>query len=93
MKKKSILKSLTTIILAGLLIPAYALAAMLLSIFATTNIFDTPILPSRGWRPEDWENLSFFGKFIGQIKHAILPIIAYMVGSFATLTILSLIQI
>ena len=26
--------------------------------FATTNIFDAPILPSRGWRPEDWENLS-----------------------------------
>ena len=76
------------VVFLGYSIPAYALAAMLLSIFATTNIFDAPILPSRGWRPEDWENLSVFGKFIGQIKHAILPIIAYMLGSFATLTIL-----
>ena len=76
------------IVFLGYSIPAYALAAMLLSMFATTNVFDAPILPSRGWRPEDWENLSVFGKFIGQIKHAILPIIAYMVGSFATLTIL-----
>ena len=28
------------------------------------------------------------GEFVGQIKHAILPMMAYMVGSFATLTIL-----
>jgi len=76
------------VVFLGYSIPPYALAAILLSIFATTNIFDTPILPSRGWRPEDWENLSLFGKWIGQIKHALLPIIAYMVGSFATLTIL-----
>ena len=76
------------IVFLGYSIPPYALAAILLSMFATTNIFDTPILPSRGWRPEDWENLSLFGKWIGQIKHALLPIIAYMVGSFATLTIL-----
>jgi len=76
------------IVFLGYSIPAYALAAILLSMFATSNVFDTPILPSRGWRPEDWENLSLFGKWIGQIKHAFLPIIAYMVGSFATLTIL-----
>ena len=76
------------VVFLGYSIPAYALAAILLSMFATTNVFDTPILPSRGWRPEDWENLSLIGKWIGQIKHALLPIIAYMVGSFATLTIL-----
>lgn len=76
------------VVFLGYSIPPYALAAMLLAVFATTNVFDTPILPSRGWRPEDWENLSLFGKWIGQIKHALLPIIAYMVGSFATLTIL-----
>jgi microcin C transport system permease protein len=72
----------------GYSIPNYAFAAILLSIFATNNVFDVPILPSRGWRPEDWEQLSVIGKIIGQLKHAILPIIAYMVGSFATLTIL-----
>ena len=60
----------------------------MLSIFATSNIFDAPLLPSRGWRPEDWDQLSLLGKLFGQLKHAFLPIIAYMVGSFATLTIL-----
>jgi len=76
------------VVFLGYSIPPYALAAMLLSIFATTNVFDAPILPSRGWRPENWENLTLLGKWFGQIKHALLPIIAYMVGSFATLTIL-----
>ena len=76
------------IVFLGYSIPPYALAAILLSLLATTNIFDAPILPSRGWRPEDWEQLTLMGKFIGQIKHALLPIMAYMVGSFATLTIL-----
>ena len=72
----------------GYSIPNYAFAAILLSIFATNNVFDVPILPSRGWRPEDWEQLSIIGKIIGQLKHALLPIIAYMIGAFATLTIL-----
>jgi len=72
----------------GYSIPPYALAGILLSIFATGNIFDTPILPSRGWRPDDWEQLNLIGKFMGQFQHAFLPILCYMVGSFATLTIL-----
>ena len=41
----------------GYSIPNYAFAAILLSIFATSNIFDAPLLPSRGWRPEDWDQL------------------------------------
>ena len=72
----------------GYSIPNYAFAAILLSIFATSNIFDAPLLPSRGWRPEDWDQLNLLGKLFGQLKHAFLPIIAYMIGSFATLTIL-----
>ena len=76
------------IVFLGYSIPNYALAAILLSLLATGNVFDVPILPSRGWRPEDWEQLNLMGKMIGQLKHAILPIMAYMVGAFATLTIL-----
>jgi len=84
--KFDIISSFTVFL--GYSIPNFALAAILLSVFATGNIFDTPILPSRGWRPEDWEQLNLMGKMIGQFKHAFLPIMCYMVGSFATLTIL-----
>ena len=76
------------IVFVGFSIPAYAFGVLMLLIFSTTSVFDTPILPSRGWRPEDWEQLTLYGKFIGQIKHAFLPTICYMLGSFATLTML-----
>ena len=76
------------VVFLGYSIPAYAMAGILLSLLSTNNIFDVPLLPSRGWRPDDWDQLNLFGKIAGQFKHALLPIICYMVGSFATLTIL-----
>ena len=78
----------SALVFIGYSIPNYAFGLIMLLIFSTTSVFDAPILPSRGWRPEDWEQLTLFGKFIGQIKHCILPMSCYMVGAFATLTVL-----
>ncbi len=76
------------LVFIGYSIPAYAFGVLMIWIFSTSNFFHEPILPSRGWRPEDWEQLSIWGKFIGQIKHAFLPTLCYTIGSFATLTVL-----
>lgn len=35
-----------------------------------------------------WEKMSFVGKSIDQLHHTFLPVLCYMVGSFATLTVL-----
>ena len=78
----------SALVFIGYAIPNYAFGLIMLLIFSTTSVFDAPILPSRGWRPEDWEQLTLFGKFIGQMKHCILPMAWYMVGAFATLTVL-----
>jgi len=78
----------SAIVFIGYSIPAYAFGLILLLIFSTTTVFDAPILPSRGWRPEDWEQLTLMGKFIGQMRHCILPMTCYMIGSFAGLTVL-----
>ena len=78
----------SALVFIGYSIPNYAFGLIMLLIFSTTSVFDAPILPSRGWRPEDWEQLTLFGKFLGQIKHCILPMSCYMVGAFATLTVL-----
>ena len=78
----------SALVFIGYAIPNYAFGLIMLLIFSTTSVFDAPILPSRGWRPEDWEQLTLFGKFLGQIKHCILPMSCYMVGAFATLTVL-----
>src|SRR5262249_47777786 len=47
------------------------------------------VFPLGGFRPDNWEYLSLWGKISGQIQYMFLPVVAYMVGSFATLTILS----
>ena len=78
----------SAIVFIGYSIPAYAFGLILLLIFSTTTVFDAPILPSRGWRPEDWEQLTLVGKFIGQMRHCIMPMSCFMLASFAGLTVL-----
>ena len=46
-------------------------------------------LPLGGFRLNDWEFLTFPQKVVGQLEHMFLPVLCYMVGSFATLTILT----
>ena len=36
----------------------------------------------------EWDKMSFTGKAVDQLHHTFLPVLCYMVGSFATLTIL-----
>ena len=76
------------VVFIGYSIPAYAFGVLMLLIFSTTTVFDAPILPSRGWRPQDWEQLTLAGKMIGQLRHAFLPTLCYMLGGFAGLTML-----
>ena len=78
----------SALVFIGYSIPAYAFGLIMLLIFSTTTVFDAPILPSRGWRPEDWEQLTLMGKFIGQMRHSIMPMTCYMLASFAGLTVL-----
>jgi microcin C transport system permease protein len=47
------------------------------------------VFPLGGFRPDNWEYLSVWGKITGQLEHMALPVLCYMVGAFATLTILT----
>ena len=47
------------------------------------------MFPLGGFRPDNWEYLSLWGKITGQLEHMALPVLCYMVGGFATLTILT----
>jgi len=78
--KFDILSSATVFV--GYAIPGYALGVLLLSIWGGD------IFPLHGWRSANFSDLTFFGKVWDQIHHAFLPILCYMVGSFATLTVL-----
>ncbi len=67
--------------------PGWAFGAIMLVLFGGGSFWD--VFPLGGFRSEDWDTLSTFGQIWDQILHTILPVAGYMVGSFATLTILT----
>jgi len=69
-------------------IPGWAFGGVLLVLFGGGSFWD--IFPLGGLHSpqEIWVNLSFFEKILDQLHHVILPIIAWTIGSFATLTVL-----
>ena len=72
----------SVIVFTGYSIPGYALGVLLLSYYGGD------IFPLHGWRSPNFDELSLLGKIIDQIHHAFLPVICWMVASFATMTVL-----
>ena len=70
------------VVFMGYSIPGYILGILLLVYFGGD------IFPLHGWRSPNFEELTFAGKIKDQLHHAFLPIICWMVGSFASLTVL-----
>ena len=69
-------------------IPGWAFGGVLLVLFGGGTFWD--IFPLGGLHaPQDiWVNFTLWEKIINQIHHAILPIFAWSITSFATLTVL-----
>lgn len=74
------------IVFLGYSIPGWALGTALLVLFGGGSFWN--VFPLGGFRPSNWEFLGFFQKIVAQIQHMFLPVLCYMIGSFATLTIL-----
>jgi microcin C transport system permease protein len=75
------------IVFLGYSIPGWALGTALLVLFGGGSFWN--VFPLGGFRPDNWEFLNFGQKITAQVHHMILPVICYMIGSFATLTILT----
>ena len=77
----------SALVFMGYAVPGWALGTALLVLFGGGSFWS--LFPLGGFRPDNWEYLSLWGKITGQIHYMFLPVLCYMVGSFATLTILS----
>ena len=77
----------SAIVFLGYAIPGWALGTALLVVFGGGSFWS--VFPLGGFRPDNWEYLSLWGKITGQIYYMFLPVVCYMVSAFATLTILS----
>jgi len=67
-------------------IPVFALAMLLLYVFASGEVFS--FFPLGHEISDYYEELSFWGKVNDRISHMFLPVICYVSGSFAVLTLL-----
>jgi len=75
------------IVFMGYSIPGWAFGAIMLVLFGGGSFFD--VFPLGGFRSEDFEYLTLWSQITDQLHHTILPVLSYLVGSFATLTILT----
>ena len=79
-----VLTSLAVII--GYAIPGFVLGVILL-VFLEEEVFAT--FSSRGLTSEGWEEMSLLYKILDYFWHLILPLTCLVIGSFATLTMLT----
>jgi microcin C transport system permease protein len=77
----------SALVFMGYSVPGWALGTALLVLFGGGSFWS--LFPLGGFRPDNWDYLTLWGKITGQLHYMFLPVVCYMVGSFATLTILS----
>ena len=78
----------SSIVFMAYSIPGWAFGGVLLVLFGGGSFWDVFPLGGLHSPQEIWVSLSFFEKILDQIHHVILPIIAWTIGSFASLTVL-----
>jgi len=84
-KHKSTFDNTTSIIVfTGYAIPGWVVGVLLLIAFAS----HWEIFPLGGFVSDDFEDLTLIGKILDLIRHTILPLIAYVAGSFTVMTFL-----
>jgi microcin C transport system permease protein len=75
------------LVFLGYAVPGWALGTALLVLFGGGSFWS--VFPLGGFRSDNWEYLSFGEKIADQAVHMFLPVLCYMIGGFATLTILT----
>lgn len=75
------------LIIAAYAIPGFLFAILLLVLFAGGSYWQ--IFPLRGLTSDNFSDLSLLGKVLDYFWHIALPLTAYTIGAFTTLTLLT----
>lgn len=78
----------SVIIFVAYSIPGWALGGVLLVLMGGGSFLDLFPLGGIHSPKEIWDQMTLMQKIIDQVHHMILPIVAWSIGSFATLTVL-----
>ncbi len=74
----------SVLVFIGYAIPGWVLGILLLLLFAS----HWSLLPLGGLTSNGFEQMSLAGKIIDMAKHTVLPLVSYVTGSFAVMTLL-----
>ena len=77
----------SALVIIGNAIPAFIFAIFLIVLFAGGSYFDW--FPLRGLTSNNWAELSLGGKIADYFWHLALPLLALVIGGFASLTMLT----
>jgi microcin C transport system permease protein len=87
LKDKSRFDYLTSIIIfLGHSTPGFVLGILLVVFFGGGSFFN--LFPIGGLHSDGYESLTTFQQFVDRAHHAVLPLVCYMIGHFASLTML-----
>lgn len=87
MRHKSTFDTASSVLLfAGYVVPGFALGVLLLTFLAGGTWLDW--FPLSGIVSDDWESYTVWGKTVDFLWHMTLPLVCYMAGEFAFLTLL-----
>ncbi len=76
----------SVLVFIGYAIPGFVACLMLMVFLGGGSYLN--ILPLGGFRSANWAQLGFFAKIWDQLKHTAIPVFGYLIGGFATMTIL-----
>ena len=74
-------------VVVGSAVPVFLFAVFLIVFFAGGTYFQW--FPLRGITSDNWEQLGFFAKIADYFWHITLPVLAMVIGGFASLTMLT----
>lgn len=77
----------SVIVFAGYAMPGFAFGGLMLILFGGGSFWD--VFPLGGFKSVDFEYMTFPEQVWDIAHHTFLPVLSYMLGSFATLTILT----
>jgi microcin C transport system permease protein len=74
-------------IIAGYAIPSFLFAVLLIVVFCGGRYLEW--FPLRGLVSDDWSNMDWFHRILDYLWHITLPVLAMVIGAFASLTMLT----
>lgn len=78
----------SAMVFTGYAIPAFAFGMVLKTWLCGTHDFALNLFPVSGFHSPNYETLSAWGQFLDTAHHMFLPVLCYMIGNFAVLTLL-----